>query len=355
MRPLTPTPRQQNDRDQGAVLVWVALMLTVLIGVGAIVVDAGALYTERRQLQNGADAGALAVARDLAEGTAIDEYSMAATYADANANDGASNVDEVCGSGPGLDPCPTPPAGAEGVSGYVQVTTSTADADGGDQVPFLLAPILDATNVGKKVHASAVAAWGPIGRATTFPFTFSLCELNAFGGSIDPFDLPSEPSYIYSHKTPTETHDCVLNPSSGLRVPGGFGWLDSTDCEATITAGDPLVGSDPGNDVPNGCDPTEWQNAEVLVPVYDDCARKADGNCISGGGAEYSIVGFVGFKILGYRVGNTEWNMPGDGKCPDTEGNSGRCFYGEFTEGTFEGEFDPDSPDYGARSVSMIG
>ena len=64
MRSLT----RHDDDERGAVLVWVALMLTVLIGVGALVIDAGALYTEKRQLQNGADAAALAVAADCANG-----------------------------------------------------------------------------------------------------------------------------------------------------------------------------------------------------------------------------------------------------------------------------------------------
>ena len=45
MRSLIPTPRPRDDsrRDEGAVLVWVGLMLTVLLGMGALVVDAGAL------------------------------------------------------------------------------------------------------------------------------------------------------------------------------------------------------------------------------------------------------------------------------------------------------------------------
>ena len=78
-------------------------------------IDVGALYAERRQLQNGADAAALAVAEDCAEGDCLDEMATAKTYADSNAKDDAANVDEVCGSGPGLrglPDCrhPAPPA-----------------------------------------------------------------------------------------------------------------------------------------------------------------------------------------------------------------------------------------------------
>ena len=33
---------EPQDRDRGAVLVWVALMMTVLLGVGALTIDLGA-------------------------------------------------------------------------------------------------------------------------------------------------------------------------------------------------------------------------------------------------------------------------------------------------------------------------
>ena len=51
------------------------------------------------------------------------------------------------------------------------------------------------------MHASAVAAWGPVGGATTIPFTFSVCEFEHLGGSLDGLTFPTDPDYIYSHKT----------------------------------------------------------------------------------------------------------------------------------------------------------
>ena len=77
-------------------------MMVVLLGMGALVIDVGQLYAERRELQNGADAAALAVAQDCAGGDCLDETTTADTYADDNAHDGEAGVDEVCGSGPGL-------------------------------------------------------------------------------------------------------------------------------------------------------------------------------------------------------------------------------------------------------------
>ena len=51
------------DAERGAAGVLVAVMMLVLIGAGALAVDVGQIYSERAQLQNGADAGALGVAQ----------------------------------------------------------------------------------------------------------------------------------------------------------------------------------------------------------------------------------------------------------------------------------------------------
>ena len=63
-----------NLKDQtGAVAIMVALLLIVFIGFAALAVDLGHLYVVRNELQNGADAGALAGARFLYNdsGTAV--------------------------------------------------------------------------------------------------------------------------------------------------------------------------------------------------------------------------------------------------------------------------------------------
>mgnify|MGYP000270931496 CR=1 FL=1 len=54
---------QRSDRERGAVGVLVAVMMLVLIGAGAMAVDVGQIYAERAQLQNVADAGAMAAAQ----------------------------------------------------------------------------------------------------------------------------------------------------------------------------------------------------------------------------------------------------------------------------------------------------
>ncbi len=59
--------RTQKNRagETGSVAVFVAVVLAVLFGLVALVVDTGHLMTTRNELQNAADAGALAGARSL--------------------------------------------------------------------------------------------------------------------------------------------------------------------------------------------------------------------------------------------------------------------------------------------------
>lgn len=51
-------------RDEGATIVLVAISMVVLIGFVGLVIDGGVVFDERRHLQNGADAAALAIAED---------------------------------------------------------------------------------------------------------------------------------------------------------------------------------------------------------------------------------------------------------------------------------------------------
>jgi Flp pilus assembly protein TadG len=58
-----------KKRQQGAVAIMVGLSLFILVGMLAVVVDLGHLYVAKTELQNAADAAALAGAKEL-NGTA---------------------------------------------------------------------------------------------------------------------------------------------------------------------------------------------------------------------------------------------------------------------------------------------
>ena len=57
--------RQAHKRERGQVLVLVVVLMSILCGMSAIAIDLGSYSADRRDLQNAADAIALAAAQDL--------------------------------------------------------------------------------------------------------------------------------------------------------------------------------------------------------------------------------------------------------------------------------------------------
>jgi Flp pilus assembly protein TadG len=64
-QPPHPEGRRSRRGEQGQTLVVVALLLMVLVGMLGLTVDVGYAYSERRQIQNAADASALNGAREM--------------------------------------------------------------------------------------------------------------------------------------------------------------------------------------------------------------------------------------------------------------------------------------------------
>jgi hypothetical protein len=133
--------RNELIKDEGgAVAVMLALLMVVLLGFAAVVVDVGALYWEKAQLQNGADAAALGVAQKCAVGPCVNMTSLATELASGNANDNAAAAVPVL------------------TANAVTVTTSTRTAGGGHELAHFFAPILGISST--EVGAKASAAWG---------------------------------------------------------------------------------------------------------------------------------------------------------------------------------------------------
>lgn len=335
--------RRPADGDDGLILVWVALMMAVLLGFGALVIDVGALYREKRELQNGADAGALAAAKECAQQASCAGAvgGLAQTYADQNAHDSASRVDGVCGSGGGLPACPVTPSGTTGVTGWVQVSTSTRTSGGGNEVSFVLAPVMSAVS-GSTVEASAVAAWGAAKTASTPPVAIALCSYTSIVGT---GSLPSAAVTLYLHDTGKDTYadECAASPA------GGFGWIQSAGCTSVVSA-DGTVGSDPGNNATQGCfkphnKTTGLYKPGDLVPVglYEEFAG-------SGSGATYDLVGIAALRIQQYTFPSSE--NPKGFKCPIPQENA--CLVGRFETLVTTGELGGGT-NYGVSVVQMIG
>ncbi|MCQ6271388.1 Tad domain-containing protein [Pseudarthrobacter sp. R1] len=281
MRRLTSN---EATSERGAISVIVAILLVTLLGFVAIAVDIGLIYSERAQLQNGADASAIALAQKCAkDGTdplCSTTSSLATSLANQNALDGMSKVY-------GID--------LDKTSRKVSVTTSAKETGGTDNsVSLFFADVLGIPT--KEVGARASAEWGsPKAGRTAFPLAFSICQVkDHVDGSLQ---------LLQDHGN-NANPDCNYGPS-GAAVAGGFGWLapDAGKCGGTIDLALSEGGSDTGNNAPGHCSAelTKWaseitagRRITVLLPVFN----KVSG---TGSGAIYSLISFAAFDVTGWK------------------------------------------------------
>jgi hypothetical protein len=293
--------------ERGAVAIMVAVSLTVLLGVGALVLDVGALYVERRELQNGADAAALAIAEDCAldNDDCDDHLAAAAAYADANAHDGVSNVDDV-----DLDMDDR----------EVTVATSTESEDG-NQIEFGFARIFGID--GSTVKASASAGWFVPQKIEAVPITISVSEYKPKSHVVLCFKSDTGP-------------DCADGFGGSADGPGAFGYVESSGCRALNQQGDPVevedkaVDVDHGNDGPKNLGCVAANDFEplpsspdtpriVFLPVHDKLA-----------GGRYSIVGFAAIEVDGFKFTGDHDEWCWSFELPITCGGNGRWLSGTF-------------------------
>ncbi|RDV09733.1 pilus assembly protein TadG [Arthrobacter sp. RT-1] len=281
MRRLTS---DQATNERGAVSVIVAILLVTLLGFVAIAVDVGVIYSERAQLQSGADASAIALAQKCARDATDSECSttstLATSLANQNALDGMSKVHGIQ-----LDK----------TARTVSVTTSAKETGGEDNsVSLFFADVLGIPT--KEVGAQSKATWGsPKAGRTAFPLAFSICQVkDNIGGSLQ----------LLQEHGKNQNIDCNYGPS-GAAVQGGFGWLvqDPGVCGGTIDLAVSEGGSDPGNNAPGNCSTelnrwaseiTAGRKIIVLLPVFN----KVTG---TGAGAVYGMVSFAAFEVTGWK------------------------------------------------------
>ncbi|WP_299167108.1 pilus assembly protein TadG-related protein [uncultured Arthrobacter sp.] len=315
----------KEDDERGAVAVIVAILLVVLLGFAALAVDVGLLYAEKAQLRNGADAAAIGIAQSCAEdildsencSDLVDESSLAKQMADANSLDNQSNAESVA-----LDTT----AGTVSVRTGALETGSTPNS-----VSLFFAQALGFDEA--EVSVSSNAAWGvPVGGVAPFAIAFSQCEVDA-GISGD-----GSLQFLTVHGKNSE----CTSTSSGQEIPGGFGWLDQSSgysCGVVIDPSSPWIGSDPGNNVKDGCAARlgEWEdrlraNESVieLIPIFDD--TKGNG----GQTGAFQMHAFAAFDIRGWSFpgGGNEYMTPDAAKYyKDNKLNSNnRGFIGRFVE-----------------------
>ena len=339
---------RQLNGDRGIIAVLTALAgSAVLFFCAAIAIDIAALYSERRQLQNGADAAAVAIAQSCVRGlngtsptgpcrTAL------ADLAGANALDGRADA-VVCGTAPGLGSCPAPVTGSRascdgppaGSPPYVEVHTSTRTTGGTLVAPFFaraLPGMADYDGVG--LGACARSGYGsPSTAVSVLPVTVSQCVVGDYrtrlGGFAPLSLLDAGAAALRPWEIQIELHQdsgpCTTN-SSGQTASGNFGFITpDTACSVTTVVGSSLQGKT-GNSPPSGCT-TSYMTARLAkvayIPVFSTVAG-------SGSSVTY-IVGYAAFYFTGWQLPGTSHNSILSGQPPCKKPTT--CVAGVFVNG----------------------
>jgi hypothetical protein len=337
--------KSRPEGDEGLSLVLIAVMLVLLLGFVGLAVDLGALYMERRELRNSADAAVLAIAEDCALGaTACDAATAGTTaqgYVDANSDDGSSYIDQL-----DLDVN----------SKTVRVITAARDAETGElgrEVPFMGLFGFDRV----QVRAPATAIWGFPSTGEGIPIAIEECEFYKAGG----WDSGTTVTLTYHQGVAPEGEEeetCAIGPA-GQDAPGGFGWLDSPEenCAAYIIFGSwengASTGGGAGQAPPGtGCDGETIRELiyqkKIPIPVFSDVR---DG----GANIEYYMEGLAFFFVDAYKLGNRPaMAMPNGFDCPGSSPSEDVvCLQGHFTSGTLSyGETGGEN--YGAVIVKLV-
>lgn len=339
------------------------LLGTVLLGLGALVIDVGQLYQERAQLQNGADAAANAVAKSCVDGTCTSSgaLSTAVTYAGDNSKSGVAGVSQVCGSG-ALGACPAstgamidcpsvPPAGTN----YVDVHTSTKTSGGGTVIAPVFAKELlgNGSYTGTTVRACAQAEWGGPTAANVISFTISACEW-AQATSTGTVYAPPPPA------VPSSSLDQVINLASGGGGgcafaptgdgPGDFGWAADPNGNCTLAVSSGTFDGKPGASVTPGCKTALAADQAGKTLIYLAVYTSVTG---TGASAVYTLKGFAAFVVTGYLLPSfsaSDWlNPANNNNCSNT------CIDGYFTQGIIPYDSSLGGTYLGAATIRLTG
>ncbi|MHA7859779.1 pilus assembly protein TadG-related protein [Tessaracoccus sp. Y36] len=286
--------RVRLTEERGATAIVVGIMLVVLVGFGALAVDVGALWLDKKELQNGADAGALAIAQACAAG-------------EVNCDDnlGTARQYKADNRTVSIDPSVDVEVRLDKAAGRVEVQLF-------DTREAILSGVLGVKQT--TVDATAVARWsGSPSSLTTIPFAVSFCQFrwqNSTSSSFEGLPEAGDPVQI---QFKSQWKDFPLEPSDELtcmdnaahnEAGGGFGYLktSSSACEVTTSAGS-WVNSSPGNNFDGGCTRAEIEKIlgaapgkTVLIPIFDDTNRQ------NGDKAQFHLSGYAAMEIEAYCV-----------------------------------------------------
>jgi Putative Flp pilus-assembly TadE/G-like len=234
-------------RERGQIVPMFALMLILLIGFMALVIDFGTIFASRRALQNAADAAALAGAKELETqmlGGSASPPTAAQTWA---ARNGVATPGATC------------PADGTPTITYNRPSATTANSwevMTSRMVHLTFAPVVGINDI--CVQTKAVAVVTQAAEAKVFPYSL-------YGNvTLSPFAAPGTNQSCDPNQVTTDQYCFVLKEGAGGSSSGNFGILDFT-CGGSQNKTSQYVywvehgyGSQPGEVIPGPIPPKTW-------------------------------------------------------------------------------------------------
>jgi hypothetical protein len=320
------------SQDRGAIALIIVIVLpVVLLGIGALIIDAGGWYAGRAQDQNGADAAAIAVADSCAAGACDPNAASSYVNDSSSPNGGLAHQYLVCGVSElsnGTDDPNLPTCASQGVpennlacpvaplSNYVDVLAMPKNSDGSGTITSFFG------KGNQPIGACAQSAWGPAGYPDGgIAMTVSYCQWKAdTGGGTSYTPAPPYPASLPS-PYPAE-HLIQLSqigdpttctpPQGASALPGGFGEVvpDGQDQCTTAISSNGWYSSNTGAGNSN-----HWVDTCASVFAHDQANQTVVGIPVfdalsgSGSGGEYHLSNLAGFVITAYyfQTGNGGW------------------------------------------------
>ncbi len=219
----TVNPRHAAARQRGVVAVLVAIILVVLVGFAALAVDLARVWVVRNELQNAADAAALAGAGSLtATGSSYVKPNWAQAQTDAGAAIKLNSVEgaalataqvstgywNLTGSPSGLQSTSITPGANDRPA--VMVTVSRSAGANGGPLQLWLAPVIGISTASLSASAVAVISLpGYAGPGVLFPVALAGCLYQNYWDAkngvplVDPkTNLPYEFTIVSAYHAP---------------------------------------------------------------------------------------------------------------------------------------------------------
>ena len=312
--------RRLND-ESGVTAVMVAILLLVLVGLLALTIDGGLLWTKHRRVRAANDAAALAAAYSCAKGEGL-----------ANANLKADEVAVANVSGVTQLSSNAYPEGCETQGGEVTVRYM------GNQ-ELMFGPAVGVSSP-KPVVASATARWGGASGATNVtPLMLSINRLSSCGVPYSPSLVIGQSTCFFWWDNGNQNNQTALtNAEWGLMDLRTWGIAPSASCPGNASQnevtswiyngfpGSLLIDPPPHEYVCRGAgsqggalnNDLNAQAGRILwFPVNNQNAQvQANGTLCGPDGVDgpcsvhkYAIVGFAALKIVAVTSGNAAKTM----------------------------------------------